>query len=45
VVRTSSGLELFVTGTNHGLYHAYQSSASHTGWTGWQGRGGRLGWL
>ncbi len=45
VVRTSSGLELFVAGTNHGLYHAYQSSASHTGWTGWQGRGGRLGWL
>lgn len=45
VVRTSSGLELFVAGRNHGLYHAYQSSASRTGWAGWQGRGGRLGWL
>ena len=45
VVRTSSGLEVFVVGRNHGLYDAYQSSASRTGWAGWQGRGGRLGWL
>ena len=45
VVRTSAGLELFVVGTNHGLYGAAQSSASRTGWAGWSGRGGRLGWL
>ncbi len=45
VVRTSQGLELFVAGRNHGLYHAYQSSGARTGWAGWTGRGGRLGWL
>lgn len=45
VVRTASGLEVFVEGRNHGLYEAHQSSASRTGWAGWSGRGGRLGWL
>ena len=45
VVRTTSGLEVFVAGTNHGLYQAWQTTASRSGWAGWQGRGGRIGWL
>lgn len=44
VVRTSRGLEVFVAGRNHGLYHAWQAP-TRTGWAGWSGRGGRFGWL
>ncbi len=45
VVLTSNGLEVFVAGRNHALYHANQTRARSSGWSGWHPHGGNLGWL
>lgn len=45
VVRSSVGLEVFVAGRNHALYHAHQARGPRSGWSGWHPHGGRLGWL
>jgi hypothetical protein len=45
VTLTSNGLEVFVAGRNHALYHAHQARGPRNGWSGWHPHGGRLGWL